>query len=424
MTRPRSALLRQPDFLKLWFGQTISTFGSRTDVLALVAVLTLAATPEQMGVMTALIALPSLIFSLPAGAWVDRLPRRPVMIACDLIRFALLMTIPLAYMAGRLSFALVCAVAMLSAACSLVFELAYRAMLPTLIERGDLLEGNTRLATTDSLAEIGGPALGGILVQILTAPIAVLVDAATFLVSAFSVAAISPESRVPIPRPEITVHPWRRFVDDIHDGFRVVTGTPVLRAIAVEATVNRFFGSFFAVLYSIYVVRDLGLSPAVLGMLIACGGIGALPGAMLAGWLARRYGPGRVMSAALIVTAFNCLTVPLAGGTAFTAGLILLLNQIVGDGAYTIYSVNETTLRQMLVPEHMLGRANASIAFVGQVLSLLGALVCGLIAGVIGARWSLGIAVTGMFVVLIWTALSPLRRVAQADIIDTTVQFG
>lgn len=423
MTRSPSALLRQPDFLKLWFGQTISTFGSRTDVLALVAVLTLAATPEQMGVLTALIALPSLIFSLPAGAWVDRLSRRPLMIACDLMRVALLVTIPLAYLAGQLSFTLVCVVAMLSSVCGLIFELAYRAMLPTLVERGDLLEGNTRLATTDSLAEIGGPALGGILVQMLTAPIAVLVDATTFVVSAFSVAAISPETRTSIPTPEIIVHPWRRFVAEIRDGFRVVTGTPVLRAIAVEATVNRFFGSFFAVLYSIYVVRDLGLSPAILGMLIACGGIGALPGAMLAGWLARRYGPGRVMVVALLVTGLINLTLPLAGAAGvvpIVAALILALNQILHDGAYAVYSVNEITLRQMLVPESMLGRANASIAFAAQILSLLGAVVCGLIAGVIGARASLTIAVIGMFVVVICVVLSPLRRVTLADVSENT----
>lgn len=418
MTRSPSGLLRQPDFLKLWFGQTISTFGSRTDVLALVAVLTLAATPEQMGVLTALIALPSLLFSLPAGTWVDRLPRRPLMIACDLARFALLVSIPLAFVVGQLSFALVCGVAMLSSICALIFELAYRALLPTLVERGDLLEGNTRLATTDSLAEIGGPAVGGVLVQILTAPLAVLVDAATFLVSAFSVAAISPEvsTRIAISTQTTDIQRWRRFLAEIRDGFRIVTGTPVLRAIAVEATINRFFGSFFAVLYSIYVVRDLGLSPAVLGMLIACGGIGALPGAMLAGWLARRYSPGRVMVTALIVTGLINLTVPLAGGSAIAAALILMVNQIVHDGAYAVYSVNEITLRQMLVPEHMLGRANASIAFVAQVLSLLGALVCGLLAGVIGARWSLTIAVIGMFGVVMWVALSPLRRVTLADI--------
>lgn len=401
--RERAGLWNHPDFLKLWFGQTISMFGSRTDALALTAVLVLAATPEQMGLFMALISLPVIVLGLLAGAWVDRLRRRPIMIVSDVARFVILLTVPIAYLTGTLTFELVCVVAMLTSVFSLFFNLAYRAMLPSLVEREHLLEGNTKLATTDSLAEIGGPSVGGLLVQLLTAPIAVLVDAFSFLISALSFATI----RKPEPQPEPSAD--ANVLREIGEGMRVIISHPVLRTIAINTTSQSFFGSFYAVLYSLFVIRDLGLSPAVLGLAIAAGGIGALPGSLLAGWLARRYSLGRVLTTSLLIGSLIGLLTPLAGGPAWLAAGFLIASQILGDATRAVYEVNETTLRQMTVPDRLLGRAEASIGFMAQVVSPLGALICGLIAGLTGARVALLIAVLGSLATAVWIASSPLR---------------
>jgi len=194
-----SGLWRHPDFMKLWIGQTVSEFGSRItrDGLPLTAVIVLGATPAQMGLLVALSALPILILGLLAGVWVDRLRRRPIMIAMDVARMVLLLSIPAAALTGRLSMGLLYVVAAVSGVFTLFFDVAYRSVLPSLVERENVLEGNTKLATTDALAEIGGPALAGLLVQVISAPLAIFFDALSFLFSAVSLAMI----RKPEPRP-------------------------------------------------------------------------------------------------------------------------------------------------------------------------------------------------------------------------------
>ena len=194
-----SGLWQQPEFMKLWIGQTISEFGSRItrDAIPLVAVITLAATPAQMGVLTAIGSLPILFLSLIAGVWIDRLRRRPIMIVADLGRAIILLTIPLAALSGHLTIGLLYGVVALMSIFSLLFDLAYRSILPSLVAREQLLEGNSKLATTESLAEIGGPALAGLLIQWISAPLAIFFDAISFLFSGISVALIRKPEGVP-----------------------------------------------------------------------------------------------------------------------------------------------------------------------------------------------------------------------------------
>jgi MFS family permease len=196
------------DFLKLWIGQTISEFGSRItrEGLPLIAVITLAAAPGELGLLAALEAVPVLLFALPVGVWVDRLPRRPLMIGADLARAALLLAIPLAALTGHLSMPLLLLIAPLLSLLTLVFSVAYRAILPAIVQRRDLIEANSKLATSSSLAEVAGPAIAGLLIQWITAPLAMLVDAASFLFSAAKIAPKQPLPRTPCAKPAKVWH--------------------------------------------------------------------------------------------------------------------------------------------------------------------------------------------------------------------------
>jgi len=395
-------LYRHPDFMKLWAGQTISQFGSRITrgALPLTAILILGATPVQMGLLAALAALPTLTLGLFVGVWVDRLRRRPLMIAADVGRLLILLSVPIAALIGRLSIGLIYAVALASGVLTLLFDVAYQSVLPALIRPENVLEGNTKLATTDALAEIGGPALAGGLVQVISAPLAILFDAVSFAVSAVSLALIrSPEALLGAPDSESTM--WR----EITDGWRVILCQPVLRAMAIGSCARTFFGNFYAALYSLYVIRAVGLTPAIEGVLIAGGGVGGLLGALLAERLPRRFGLGRVLSGALLGSAVVGLLTPLAGGVALLAAAILFIPQVIGDGLITIYMINELSLRQRLVPNQLLGRANATSAFLAQLTAPFGALIGGALGERFGTRTALTIAALGMLI----TALSMAR---------------
>ncbi len=406
-----TGLYRHPDFMKLWIGQTVSEFGSRITRggLPLVAVLILNASPAQMGILSAISALPVLLFGLFAGVFVDRVRRRPVMIVCDLLRFVVLLTIPFAALTGTLTIGLVYVVAAVVAALALIFEIAYRAYLPSLIDRDQIVEGNAKLGTTDALAEIGGPALTGVLVSVLTAPIAMLFDALSFLVSVVTIHAI----RAPEPAPPIRDDQsgaTRTLIHELVEGIQHTASDPILRTLAAGMGVRAFFGSFIGTLYDLYAVRVLGLSPFTLGLLVACGGIGALIGAAVAGWLPKRIGIGRAITSALIVSGVINLAIPLAGVDMRFAVPLMIAAQIIGDGAMMVYWVNETSLRQMRIPDRLMGRVNAGFEFLAQGIAPIGAFGAGVIAGSIGTGSTLWIATLGILAAAIWISLSSVRR--------------
>jgi MFS family permease len=408
MNRRMTGLWRHPEFMKLWFGQTISEFGSRIsrEGLPMIAVITLAATPAQMGVLAAFASIPVLLFGVIAGVWVDRLARRPLMILMDVGRMALLLTIPIAALTGTLRIELVYIVVALMGVMSLIFETAYRAILPTLIRRDQLLEGNSKLSTTDALAEIGGPSIAGLLIQWISAPLAVIFDAISFLFSSISFALM----RAPETKPERHAGA-RSMLREAREGWDVISGEPVLRTLMIGMGARSFFGSFFAALYSIYAIRELGLSPAMLGVVVSAGGIGALIGALLAGRVERRLGLGRALTWTLLLSAAVGFLTPLAGifGVPVLAALLLIAAQIVGDAAMLVFGVNETSLRQTIVPDRLLGRTNATFGFLAEGVAPVGALVAGALATVIGAGATLGIAVVGFLVTAIWMWRSPIR---------------
>ncbi|MCA9904488.1 MAG: MFS transporter [Anaerolineae bacterium] len=407
MEYPSSGLLANPDFVKLWIGQTISEFGSRItrDALPILAVSLLNATPIQMGWLSAATSLPVLLLGLLAGVWVDRLRRRPIMIAADCARIGLLLLIPLAFLGGWLSLPVVFLVAGGMSILGLLFETAYRALLPAIVRREHLLQANARLSTTDSLAEIGGPALTGLLVQAVGAPLAIFVDALSYLASITSLAAMRAQEPPPTPRQQDT-----RIWHEIIHGFATMRQDPVLQSLAVITAMRAFFGAGIGALYDLLALRELGFTPALLGLLVATGGIGALGGAALAEWLPRRLGVGTAITGALLLNGAISFCLPLAAGAPGFALFLLVLGQIAGDGAMMVYFVNKTSLQQMRTPESVLGRVNASMGFLAEGIAPIGAIIAGLIAERVGIQPTLWVIALGLLSTAIYGLASPLRR--------------
>ena len=408
-----------PDFNKLWVGQTVSEFGSMISRagIPLIAVITLSASPAQMGILTAIASLPVLLFSLFAGVWVDRLRRRPILITMDVVRMVLLLSIPAAALTGHLNMGLLYVVLALMSVLGLIFQTAYHAYVPSLVERNQIVEANSRLSTSEALTEIGGVSVAGVLIQVISAPFAILFDALTFLFSAAGVALIrKPE---PAPKPAEERESMRR---EIVEGVQVVAQNPILRTLAITMALRSFFGNFYGTLYDIYGIRDLGMTPGILGFVIAGGGIGALVGALLASRVQKRFGLGKTLIGVSILSSVVGLLTPLAGGSVLLASIMMITAQIIGDGLMTIYMINAISLQQMVVPNHLLGRTNASMGFLAQGIAPVGALIAGALATGIGARSTLLIAVLGFIAIAIWLSRSPVRHLEGYGIADEAVE--
>jgi len=402
-------LWRHADFLKLWTGQTISEIGSRIsrEGIPLTAVLVLHANTAQMGLLTAIGAVPVLLFSLVAGIWVDRLRRRPIMIAADLGRAVLLASIPLAAVWGSISMPQLYGVIALTGILTVFFNIAYRSILPALVGREQLLDGNSKLAISAATAEIAGPGITGILVQLITAPIAILFDALSFLFSALTIWVI----RKPEPAP--TRHAHENWRTEIAEGLQFMWGEPVLRALALRSATAFFIQGPIGTLYILYAIRELGMKPGMLGLVIATGGVSNLIGSALAPALARRLGLGRMFAATSMVGALALFFLPLARGPLAFAVACLLMQQLFADSANAAFGVNEISLRQTLAPDHVLGRVNAAMQLLSMGVWSLGALFGGLLASAIGMRATLLVAASGVLLSngwLIWSPVLKLRK--------------
>ena len=401
-------LTRDRDFLKLWGGQAISKIGSTiTSVgLPLTAAFVLKASPLQMGILAGASGAGVLAFGLFAGAWADRLRRRPILIASDLARAALLSTIPLAAALHRLNMAHLYAVATLSGILTVFFDVSYQAYVPSLVNRRDLVEANSKLALTESIADVSGPGLTGLLVQLITAPMAILLDALSFLCSAVSVWLIrTPE---PKPEPSPTPHMGREIAEGLAASWR----NPLLRALLQRAAGGAFFGGFFGGLYFLFAVRELHMTALLLGIVISVGGASNLLGAVLAERLLHRLGLGRTLIGAAWMIGLAMLLVPLAHGPVALSAAFLIAAQL-GDMAWPIYNINATSLRQAVTPDRLLGRVNSAghLLFWGALP--LGSLAGGAIAETFGIRQTMLIATLGYLLSNLWFTFSPIRHLRQ-----------
>ncbi len=411
MPNPSTAKLwRHADFLKLWAAQAVSSFGARItrEGIPVVAILTLHATPLQLGVLAALARGPGLIVGIFAGGWVDSARRRPLLVWADLFRAALLLTVPLAAWTHWLTMPQLYGVAALVGAASVLFDITNHAYLPHLIDRADLLEGNAKLAVTESTAEIGGPALAGVLFQIFTPPIAIAVDAITYLVSAASLGAIRHVEPPPTPRQRD-----QHWLADIAFGYQAVMAQPLIRPMLVMTVVQTFFGSFFAGLYMLFALETLHLSTSLMGLTIAVGGVGALSGALLARWSVARFGPGPAILVMGMVSAVSALLIPLAPASVFGGTVVLMISQWFGDAFAVAAMVPAGTLRQTVFPREVLGRTGSVFHVATGAMAVVGALVGGVAAEHIGIRPTMWIGALGIVAGQMILIFSPLRHLSK-----------
>jgi predicted MFS family arabinose efflux permease len=406
--RVRPPFFIHRSFALLWLGQTVSEFGSFVtgSALQLLAVLLLNASPIQMGLLAFFGSLPVLAFGLFAGLWVDRLPRRAVMIVADLSRALLLLSVPLAALMGWLHITQLYLVVMLLNLLTLCFSVAQRSFLPSLISREQLVEGNSKLSASSALAEIGGPTLAGLLVQLVSAPFALIVDACSFLFSAFCLLLIRRQKGNTTPIEEAT----ESFTSDFLAGLRLLLSHPVLRTLARAALMRNFFGGAFAALYTLYVIRTLHVSPLSYGVLVTLGGVGALFGSLLTRRVLRRWGLARTLLYTSVLNALMVLLTPLAGGPFLLAFLCLACSQVLSDSCNVIYEINELSLRQKLVPEQMQGRVHACMHVLANGVGPLGALLAGWLSLLIGQHAVLWLGALGMLLSALSLLFSPLRR--------------
>jgi len=404
------SLWRHADFVKLWTGYTVAAVGSQITVLALplTAVLVLGAGPTETGLLVAASMAPSLVFGLFIGAWVDRLPRRPIMIVSDIANAVVIGSVPLAAALGRLTLAQLYVVAFLAGAFRISTDLARGALVPALVGRTRIVAANSRLQASSAVAQVAGPSLGGVLVQALTAPIAVLFDALTFIVSAAVLFTI--HGREEIHPRDVTTSIWHEIVE----GARWMRGHPIVfRSVVAIALANVEWFAVQAILV-VYATRELHLPPALLGLAIAAIGPFSLLGATLAGPLTARFGLGPVMIWALAFEALSRLLLPFATGTPEQAAAVLAGSQALLGLTVPLWTVSSISLTQSVTPERLLGRVNAASRFIAFGVAPPAALVGGVLADGIGLRPTLFAAGLIAILAFLYLLCSPVRSFRDA----------
>ena len=397
-------LWRDRDFLKLWTGQTISEVGSRItrEGVPLTAVMLLHASPLTMGTLAALGGIAILLVAPLAGIVADRYRLRPILIAADLGRAVVIAMIPIAASRGMLRLWTLYVVVAFAGILSVFFDVAYQSLTPSLVSRDRILEANSKLALSAGAAEAVGPALSGSLIQLLTAPLAMAVDAVSFLFSAASLALIR--------KPELHKPPAEHFptVHELTAGFRFVFAHPILRPIAFRAANTSFFWGFYGALYVLYAIDTLKFTPLLLGFIVTIGGFSSLLGSAAIPWLNRRFQPGTLLIAATLVQGFSNLLIPLAQ-PGFSAILCMGGAQFFGDISFPIYNVQELTIRQALSPPEVLGRVNGAMQFMFRGIIPIGALAGGALAQYVGVRQTIFASAMGILGASLWLVFSPVR---------------
>jgi len=416
VTSPHAVgLWRSRDFLHLWSAETVSQLGSQVTQLALpvVAVTMLAATPFQMGVLTALETLAFLVVGLPAGAWVDRWRRKRVLVANDLVRMVALGSLPVAWAMGALTLPQLFVVAAVTGTATVFFDVAYQSYLPTLVAKDQIVDGNGKLETSRAVAQVAGPGVTGVLLRVVSAPALIAADAISFLVSAFFIGRIRHADVVP---DRATRRPLRT---EIAEGLSFVVRHPLLRRIVACTGTSNLFSAITTSLLVLYALRTLGIDEGALGLVFSAGAVGGLLGAVTGAPFARWVGEGRAIPLSVVVIVpFGVLT-PLA---VLGAPAALLATSMFGFGWGSVaYNITQVSFRQRLCPPHLLGRMNASVRFIVFGTMPLGGLIGGVLGSAIGIVPTLAIAAAGNVVAALPVVLSPLIRMRELpDELDAT----
>ena len=405
---PRTGPFQQRDFLRLWGAQASSAIGARITRTALpvLAVLSVDASPLGLGVLAALSLGPGVVVSLATAGTIDRSRKRPILITADLVRAVAVFSLPLAAWAGVLTLAQLYAVAAVVGVGTAVFQIADNAYLPTLLDKDQLVAGNSTIEATEAVAEIAGPSLAGVLIQTLTAPVAVLIDALGYVASAVLLGRIrKPEAPAAV---EESPSVWR----DIALGFSASWGHRQVRPLLLAFAASSFFSGTFAALYMKFLLEDLDLGVSTVGIVIAMGGVGSLIGALGSAPLARRLGLGPAMVILMLLAEAAGLLIPAASGPLWLVLAFLFAHQLIGDGLTVAFMVQAVSLRQRVLPLEVLARSNAAFLAVTGALLPLGALAAGGLADVIGVRPAMwagmgGALLTPLFLLPLWRLRQP-----------------
>jgi MFS family permease len=400
---------RLPRFRWLWGGQTLSMFGDQVSAIAIpiLAVVVLGASAAEMGLLTAASRMPIVLLGLVVGVWVDRVRRRRLMIITDLARAAVLLAIPLATAAGLLGLPLLYVVAFLVAALGVVFQISATAFLRTLLPADRLVDGNARLTQSRALAQVCGPGLGGALVQAVTAPVAIMIDVASYLISALALVRIRGDE--PVVRPVARRAVWR----EAYDGCRVIGRSPILRASAASAATYNLFHSAVLAVEVIFLSRHLGLSALEIGIVLGAVGPGALLGSALAVRIAGRWGIGPVMITGIVLAGTANLALPLASGPPLVILAVVVVASFGSGFGQPLYNINQSAVRQAVVGIELQGRVTATMSVLAGGAAPLGALLGGVLATQFGIRPLLIIAALGTIGAAGWLLASPIRRLRE-----------
>lgn len=407
MKRQWSVLVRFPDFRRLLIGNSVSLMGSSvtTVALPLTAVLYLHASPAQMGFLGAVAFVPPLLLGLPAGVWVDRWPYRRVLVLCDLLQMLVLGAVPVLASVHALQLWQLYVVVTLSGLGSLFVTVAGQSFTPVLVPREELLGATSALAMSDSTVNTTGTALGGALVSVLTAPVAIAADAASFLFSALC------KARIRTPGAGHQKSGQRSNLRrDILEGLRAVVDHPVIRAVTFAATLGALAGQIQSVVLVLYFVRVLHLPASLVGVTIAVSGAAAIVGALIVVPVTERLGHGPTFIAGMFLTSLSGIVTAVAGGPLAAILLILLVAQLLRGTGPSFFGVNQRTLRLTYIPPELISRTQATWRFLVYGGQPIGALLGGLFASIAGLRATLIISGAGQLVATAIAYFSPLRN--------------
>lgn len=407
----KAGLGRHRNFRQLWIAETATQMGTATGQIALpfVAVVTLHSSTLQVGLLTSFEYLAFLLVSLPVGAWVDRIPRRPVLLVSDISRAVLLGSIPLAVHFKFVSIIYLYIIAFIVGIFTVFFDTAYQSYLPYLVEDHQLVEGNSKLEASRAIAQVSGPGIGGFLIQWLTAPIALLVDSVSFLGSAFFLGRISVREVRSEPKAD------RHLGREITEGLRFVSGNRPLRAIVSTSTLWNLFGTINTSLLLLLLSRDVGLSAGKIGLIFSGTGLGALLGALLANRVSGRLGQGPTVVWSTAVGTVAGLGIPeMQRDWRLWVGILALTVNLC---ALVVYNITQVSYRQQLCPPEMQGRMNSTIKCVVLGAMPLGALAGGTLGQAFGIRHALWIGSIGSLSAVLPVYFSPLRRLGRSPVV-------
>ncbi len=423
------SLWKHGNFLRLWLSETISSFGSQFSGVAipLTAVYILHVDSFEQGVLQAASTAPFLLFGLIVGVWVDRRRRRPILVFSNICRGLLLGAVPLAFLLGVLTIPLLVVVSFLIGVLTVFFDVSYQAYLPSLVERNQLTDANSKLEASRATSQVAGPSIAGFVVELVSAPLAIAVDAFSFLASALSLGKIRHEEA----DPSLSIK--RSVMADMREGLSVVFGDQRLRSIAGSTSTSNFFSSALFPVAILYMTDPdlaaqglgLGLSAFAYGLTFTIGAVGGLVGALYARPLARRIGlgPAIILSAAIsgvwsfsFFLATPAMSTPLISILGFSLSyslLILMGGSFVGFFSNVVYNVNQVSLRQAIVPLRLQGRMNATMRFLVWGTLPLGALFGGILGVIIGLRPTILVAAIGGSLAFLWVFFSAVRHLKE-----------